>query len=213
MEFNKSMRELDVIELHSQFLGEFGFDFHPNHLMFFKNFPQGKQVIFIHYSEYPEASYLEYNLGVRIDRVEEIIHQFLPTLSDYAQRSITLIQKANKIGKEIPSRFVLENDSQLADAIMAAEKFFVSHGFHWMDEMINPRTLEKAFAERKERVFSTQNFVYYAFRGVTLAKLYNPEDYPVLRKIYLEEIQKQGMTPFTIASFLQLLNYLDNLTD
>ncbi|NVJ86216.1 MAG: hypothetical protein HWE15_07910 [Algoriphagus sp.] len=206
------MRELDVLELHSQFLGEFGFDFHPSHLMFFKDFPHGKQVIFIHYSEYPEVSYLEYNLGVRIDRVEEIIHRFLPTLSDYAERSITLIQKANKIGNQIPSRFELHTNSELGDALMASESFFVTHGFHWLDEMINPKKLEQAFAARKDRVFQTQNFVYFAFRGVTLAKLYKPEDYPELRKIYLKEIKEQGMTPFTIASFLQLLNYLDHLS-
>ncbi|KPQ09381.1 MAG: hypothetical protein HLUCCX10_16390 [Algoriphagus marincola HL-49] len=97
---------------------------------------------------------------------------------------------------------------------MAAEKFFVGYGFRWMDEMIIPENLEKAFADRKEKVFRTQNFVYYVFRGVTLARIYNLGDYPLLRNIYLQEIKKKtGMTPFTIASFLQLLDYLDHLED
>jgi hypothetical protein len=207
------MRKLDVIGFHNQFLSDFGFKFHPNHLLFFKDFDQGQQVVFIHYSEYPDVSYLEYNLGVRIHQVEEIIHKFLPSLSDYSRRSITLIQSPDKIGKELPRRFVLNSNSQLAQSIMAAEKFFVGHGFHWMDEMIIPENLEKAFADRKEKVFKTQNFVYYVFRGVTLARLYNPGDYLLLRDIYLKEIKKTGMTPFTIASFLQLLDYLDHLED
>lgn len=99
------------------------------------------------------------------------------------------MQTPDKIGKLIPKRFVIENDSQLADAIMAAEKFFVMQGFHWLDEMIQPDNLERAFAERKDKPFKTQNFVYNSFRGVTLAKLYNPADYPILRQIYLENIK------------------------
>lgn len=205
------MRKLEVNESHHQFFDDFGFKFHTSNLLFQKDFTQGRQVIFVHFAEYSDASYLEYNLGVRINLVEEIIHRFLPTLSDYSERSITLIQSPDKIGKSIPNRFVIENDSQLADAIMAAEKFFVMDGFKWLDEMIQPENLEKAFAERKGKGFKTQNFVYNSFRGVTLAKFYNPEDYPILRQIYLENIRQHDMTPFTIASFLQLLDYLDHL--
>ncbi|WP_332911924.1 hypothetical protein [Algoriphagus boritolerans] len=93
-------------------------------MLYHKNYPHGQQVIFVHFSEYPDVSYLEYNLGIRIHRVEEIIHRFLPTLSDYSDRSITLIQTPDKIGKMIPKRFVIENDYQLAEAIEASEKFF-----------------------------------------------------------------------------------------
>ena len=205
------MRKLEVIELHHQFFNDFGFDFHPSNLLYKKDSSHGRQVIFVHFTEYPDACYLEYNLGIRIDDVEEIIHRFLPTLSDYSERSITLIQTPDKIGKSIPRRFVIENDGQLAEAIMAAEKFFVMHGFHWLDYMIQPENLERAFAERKDKAFKTQNFVYNSFRGITLAKLYNPSDYPILRQIYLENIRQREMTPFTIASFLQLLDYLGHL--
>lgn len=205
------MRNLEVIELHHQFFRDFEFEFHPSHLLFYKAFPQGQQVVFVHFTEYPDASYLEYRLGIRIHAVEEIIHRFLPTLSDYSERSITLIQTPDLIGKMIPNRFLIENDSQLAEAILAAEKFFVRQGFTWLDEMIQPENLERAFAEQKEKTFKTQNFVYSAFRGATLAKLYNPEDYVILRNIYLEQIKQREMTPFTIASFLRLLDFLDKI--
>jgi hypothetical protein len=205
------MRKLEVIGLHHQFFNDFEFEFHSTNLLYCKNFPQGQQVVFVHFTENPDVSYLEYNLGIRIHAVEEIIHKYLPTLSDYSNRSITLIQTPDKIGKTIPKRFAIENDSQLAEAILAAEKFFVMFGYKWLEEMIQPENLEKAFADQKDNAFTTQNFVYNYFRGVTLAKLYNPEDYPVLRQIYLENIKQQELTPFTIASFLQLLDYLDKL--
>lgn len=205
------MRNLEVIELHHQFFRDFDFEFHQSQLLYCKIFPQGQQVIFVHFTEYPDASYLEYKLGVRINAVEEIIHQFLPTLSDYSARSITLIQTPDRIAKMIPNRFLIDHDSHLADAIMAAEKFFVLEGFHWLDEMIQPENLERSFAEKKEKTFKTQNFVYNAFRGATLARLYNPEDYPILRKVYLDQIKQREMTPFNIASFLRLLDYLDKI--
>lgn len=205
------MRSTEILKLHHPFFTDFGFEFHPNQDLFFKSFPQGQQVVFVHYTEYPDCSYLEYNLGIRIHAVEQIIHQFLPSLSDYPERSITLVQTPDKIGKTIPRRFVLENTGNLAEAITSAEKFFVQHGFHWLDEMIQPNKLENAFVERKNNSFKTQNFVYNAFRGVTLARFYNSEDYPILRDSYLDQIKKEGMTPATIASYFQLLDHLDHL--
>jgi hypothetical protein len=207
------MRNLEVIGLHHQFFGDFDFEFHSSRNFYSKSFPQGQQVIFVHFTEYPDASYLEYNVGIRIHQVEEIIHRFLPTLSDYSDRSITLVQTPDKIGKVIPRRFFIENDNQLAEAIMAAEKFFVMYGFRWLDEMVQPKNLERAFVDHKDRTFKTQNFVYNAFRGATLARIYNPADYPILRNIYLDQIKSREMTPFTIASFLQLLDYLDRFED
>jgi hypothetical protein len=205
------MRKLEVIELHHKFFEYFEFNFHSTHLLYHKNFPQGQQVIFVHYTENPGSSYLEYSFGVRINAVEEIIHKFLPTLSGYSERSITLTQTPDRISDSLPQRFVIENNGQLAESIEAAEKFFVLEGFPWLNEMIRPENLENEFASQKHEGFKTHNFVYNSFRGATLAKLYNEADYPVLRNIYLDQIKQREMTPFTIASFLQLLNYLDHL--
>lgn len=207
------MKKLEVIELHHKFFKDFEFKFHSTQLLYHKNFPEGQQVIFVHYTENQDSSFLEYSLGVRIHAVEEIIHKFLPTLSDYSERSITLIQNPEKISDDMPNRFEIKNNGQLAESIIAAEKFFAADGFAWLNEMIDPENLEHAFATQKEIGFKTHNFVYNSFRGATLAKLYNEEDYPILRNIYLENIKQREMTPFTIASFLQLLNYLDHLKD
>ncbi len=205
------MRKEEVIDLHCGFFSDFGFDFHPENFLFQKSYPAGNQVVFIHYSEYPEASYLEYTLGVRIHQVEQVIHKFLPTLSDYSSRSLTLIQTLDAIHPDFPRRYVVQDNQELQESVFEVEKFFVQKGFSWMDQMIQPKELQNAFAQRKEKSFQTQNFVYSAFRGVTLAKLYQPQDYPMLRQFYLEQIKQKEMTPFTIASFLQLLDYLDHL--
>lgn len=49
------MRKLEVIELHYQFFNDFGFNFHSSKLLYQKNFPQGQQVIFVHFTEYPDV--------------------------------------------------------------------------------------------------------------------------------------------------------------
>lgn len=205
------MRKEEIIDLHYGFFHDFGFELHPQNLWFQKSFPEGNQVVFVHYSEYTDLSYLEYNLGVRIHPVEQIIHKFLPSLSDYSNRSITLIQTLDSISPQFPRRFSINENHDLTEAMMSAEEFFIQKGFRWMDQMILPQNLEKAFASQKEKPFRTQNFVYTAFRGVTLARLYCEEDYVTLRKYYLEQIEKKDMTPFTIASFLRLLDFLDHL--
>ncbi|WP_075351430.1 hypothetical protein [Algoriphagus marinus] len=205
------MRKIDLVSIHDLFFKDFGFKFIESLMLFEKDFPHGKQVIFVHYTDYSDQSFLEYNLGVRIDKVEMIIHKFLPTLKDYAERSITMIQTLNKIGKKLPKRFTIENDWELSEAIMKTESFFVTDGFKWLDEMINPLNLERAFVEQRNNSFKTQNFVYNAFRATALCKIYNPKDYPEVRKSFLMQIREKDMTPFTLASFLQFLDYLDNL--
>jgi hypothetical protein len=207
------MKKLEVIDLHNKFFKHFEFEFHPTYMLYRRAFAQGQQVIFIHYTENSEATFLEYSLGVRIHAVEEIIHKFLPSLSDYSERSITLVQTPDKIDSTLPRRFEIENEGQLTDSIVVAEDFFVTKGFDWLNEMIDPHNLEKAFAFPKDEELMSQNFVYNSFRGVTLAKLFNEEDYPYLRNKYLDQIRQKEMTPFTIASFLQLLDYLDKLDD
>lgn len=205
------MRKEEVIDLHFGFFRDFGFAFHPQHLLFEKPFTEGNQVIFVHYTEYPDVSYLEYKLGIRNHLVETIIHKFLPTLSDYAQRSITLIQAPDAIQAGIPKRFVLDHEFNLIEAIEKGEEFLVKHGFHWLDTMSDSKSLELAFEIQQAQPFPNQNFVYHAFRGVTLARLYHREGYEELRQIYLHQIKQKELTPFTIASFLQLLDFLDHL--
>lgn len=205
------MKRLEVIGLHHKFFSDFEFDFHSTHLLYHKNFPHGQQVIFVHYTDNPEHAILEYSFGVRINSVEEIIHKFLPTLSGYSERSITLTQTPDQIDSTMPARFVVEDNTQLESAISSAESFFMEKGFAWLDEMIHPENLEHEFASQKQEGFKTHNFVYNSFRGATLAKLYNESDYSILRNIYLAQIKQRDMTPFTIASFLQLLHYLDQV--
>jgi hypothetical protein len=205
------MREINLISIHSQFFTDNGFSLNEEFLHFEKHCPHGKQVIFIHYTQYPESNFLEDNLGIRIDQVEHLIHRFLPSISNYSDRSITMIQTLNKIGKELPKRFTIENDWELSEAIMKVDSFFVSTGFEWLDKMMNPVTLERAFVDQKNNSFKTQNFVYNAFRATALCKLYNPDGYSEVRENFLNQIEQKEMTPYTIASYLQFLNHLDNL--
>lgn len=99
------MRKEEVIDLHYGFFKDFGFEFHPQNFLFEKSFPQGNQVIFVHYTEYPDATYLEYKLGVRIHAVESIIHKFLPTLSDFDLQMVQIIQKLKKRSNSKRSHF------------------------------------------------------------------------------------------------------------
>lgn len=207
------MRKLEVVEQHHQFFLDFGFSYDPAISLYSKDFPHGKQAIFVHYTDSTHGNQLEYSLGIRINLVEETIHKFLPSLSGFSDRSLTLTQPPNKINKELPKVFFIANNWELAQIFMKSEKFFVQDGFHWLDQMVDPVFLERSFFNKSGFSFKTQNFIYNAFRATALAKFYNPEDYPVVRKAFLVRVeQQQQMTPFTLASYLQFLNYLDHLS-
>ncbi|WP_425638975.1 hypothetical protein ACPUEN_04965 [Algoriphagus yeomjeoni] len=204
------MRKKDVICLHSEFFKENGFELNQSQLFFEKVFPHGKQIIYVHFVEGSDEIWVEYHLGIRINEVEELVKKFLPTPIEYADQSITLIQTPNNLGNFHPRKIRVSNPKQLRELVYSVENFFLTTGFKWLDQMIDPIILEQEFLDHKEDPFESYNMVESAFRSTGLSKLYNPEDYPILRQSFLEKINSEEMTPFTIAAFLQFLNYLDN---
>lgn len=205
------MRKTDVVGRHSEFFKANGFVLNPTQLLFEKVFPHGKQVIYVHFMQGSQESYLEYHLAIRINEVEELVQKYLPTPNNYPGHSITLAQTPDKLGHAYPKKITVLNDKELTQVVRDFEIFFSKKGFEWLDQMINPSVLEQEFLFHKETPFEEFNLEESAFRSIALSKLYNPNDYPILRQSYLEKINSREMTPFTIASFLHFLNYLDKL--
>ena len=196
---------------YSKFFEEHGFQLNTSLSRFEKVFPHGKQVIYANITDGDNGKSIEYHLGVRINTVEELINRQVPMISFDAEQSITFSQSLNKLrnssAKKIKS-FLKFNEPR---NIHSKKDFFLNEGFKWLDQMINPSRLQQEISQLKEDSFESQNLVEKALKVTALSKLYNPNYYPMLRQSFLEKINCNEMTPFTIASFLQFLNYLDNL--
>ncbi|MFD2201216.1 hypothetical protein [Shivajiella indica] len=205
------MKIKDVILLHEDFLADFGFKLDKKSLHFVKDIPKGKQMIFLHYTQHDEGAYLEYHLGVRLDKVENIVHRFLPSLGDYKERSITLVETLDRIDSELPRRFLAENDLEVNGVIKTLENFLVKKGFRFLDTYSNGKNLEKFFNEDPKKLILTQNYTYRSARGITLCMLFNPSEYPKIKKKYLDMLNEKQVTPFTLASFINLMDYLEHL--
>lgn len=205
------MEVKDLILRHEDFLENYGFQLEQNVLHFAKTIPHGNQIIFFHHTHQNEASYLEYQLGIRNHKVEFIINRFLPSLGDYKDRSLTLIETIDQINPEFPKRFLIENEDEISSTLALAQGFLVKEGFDWLNKHSDPYLLESIFNSQPEQEIITQNFTYRSARGVTMSKLYNPKEYDNVKKFYLTRLEEMQETPFTLASFLNLLNYLENL--
>lgn len=143
--------------------------------------------------------------------MEELVKEYLPTPISYAEQSITLAETPHNLGNKYPRKIKISQKEELPAVVNSIEDFFLNTGFDWLDQMIDPIKLEQEFLNRKEDSFDTYSIEETAFRSTALSKLYNPQDYPILRQSFLEKINSPDMTPFTIATFLQFLNYLDKL--
>ena len=200
----------DVLLLHEDFLSDFGFSLDPKSLHYTKDFPHGRQMIFFHYTQYEDVAYLEYHLGIRIDKVENIVHKFLPSLGDYRERSITLVETMDRVDKEMPRRFLIEDEMKINDIVENVEEFFVKKGFDFLDRLAEVNKLERYFNHDTKCVILTQNFTYSSARGITLAKLFNEPVYDEIKNEYLEMFNEKQETPFTLACFINLLDFLDH---
>ncbi|PSL07521.1 hypothetical protein [Cecembia rubra] len=201
----------DVILLHEDFLADFGFRLDNRSLHYVKEIPQGKQMVFFHHTQHEDGSYLEYHLGIRLDHVENIVHRFLPSLGDYKERSITLVETMDRIDGKMPRRFLVENDLEINGVIREVEGFLVKKGFRFLDQLSSGKALEEYFNEDPDTPILTQNFTYRSARGITLTKLFNPKNYERNKKTYLNMLNEKQVTPFTLACFINLLDFLENL--
>lgn len=205
------MKFRDVILLHEDFLADFGFRLDNRSLHYTKTFEEGRQMVFFHYTQHEDVSYLEYHLGIRYDKIENIVHKFLPSLGDYKERSITLVETMDRISDELPRRFLVENDNELGGVIETAEDFLVKKGFHFLDKFSNGKNLENYFNEDTGTPIVTQNFTYRSARGITLAKFYNPDAFEEMKNTYLAMLNEKQVTPFNLACFINLIDYLEHV--
>lgn len=192
-----------------EFLKDFGFEFDPRSMYYYKPIQGGHQVVFFHHHFYEDASYMEYQVGVRLDEVENLVHKFLPSVTDYKNRSLTVIASLDMIDPNLPKRFLIESEEEAGSLIKDVESFFISKGFQWLDKFSQPKNLEEWFNQDTKSKIPTQNFTYRSFRGIVLSKLYNPARYEETKKTYLGLLHKSGVTPFTLACFINLLNELE----
>ncbi|TVP44144.1 MAG: hypothetical protein EA341_17160 [Mongoliibacter sp.] len=205
------MKFRDVILLHEEFLADFGFRLDNKSLHYTKTFEEGRQMVFFHYTHHDDVSYLEYHLGVRYDNIENIVHRFLPSLGDYKERSITLVETMDRIDNEMPRRFLVENDLEVGSVIETAEDFLIKKGFRFLDKFSKGRMLETYFNSDTSTPIVTQNFTYRSARGITLAKFYNPERFEAIKSEYLDMLNEKQVTPFNLACFINLIDYLEHL--
>ncbi len=205
------MQKMNLVKLHSKFFKAHGFKLNKSQVFFEKVFSNGKQVISVHLIEEKEESFLEYYFGVRINEVEELILQYLPTICNPEEQSITIVQTPNKLGNSYPKKIKVSNEEELMNAIDLFKNFFLEAGFEWLDRMIDPNNLEQELHHHEEIHFEDSNLVQSAFRSTAMSKLFNSGNYQIVRQSFLEKINSLEFTPFTIASFLHFLNYLDKL--
>ncbi|UJP64095.1 hypothetical protein [Mongoliitalea daihaiensis] len=203
------MEKIQIMQLHRNFLEDFGFTIDNSILHYVKENVYGKQIVFFHLTQQKDVTVLEYNLGIRIDKVEYIVHKFLPSLGDYKEKSVTLVETMDAIEESFPRRFVIHDEKEIPTYIETVEKFLIKEGFHWLDSLLEGNALEEYFNANLDRPIVTQNFTYRSARGIVLAKLFNPERYHQIKDDYLRALDEIQVTPFTLACFLNLIAYLD----
>ncbi len=201
----------DIIKLHSPFFRKHGFELSPCKSAFEKDFEGGKQVVGVQCHEEKEEIIVEYYFGIRINAIEELVNQHLPTLISNVEESLTLYKSLDNLGNYRTGKIKISTIEELTELRSTIENFFSVNGFGWLDQMSNPLVLEQEYSYIVNKSQNTAEMVEASFRSIALSKLFNPENYPILRKLYLEKMDYREMTPLTVALFFQFLNYLDKL--
>jgi hypothetical protein len=180
---------------------------------FRKNTEQGFQNIILSISKYEQESLIEFNIGVRLDIVENLVNQFTQHLIDFQADTNTLLTSMGRLLNEPFLRFKVKSEDDLFQVCQKLCKFMTEQGFSFLEQVSHSPTLDQVINRNPEQAHPYfYNSYHRALKGITLAKLnYNP-DFEGLAQTYYQQLIRKNAPPSQQENFQKLYRYLHNFS-
>lgn len=198
-----------VFELLSPFFSEKGYECLPEYKQFRKHFAGGFQCVILSMSAYERELWIEVNLGIRIDAIEQLVHQFVPSLSLSEAQNNTAVISVGKLIQQPYFRYKADSQLSLAKRCREIALLMGRQGFDFLETYNSMEALHYAFNEKPEEATPlAHNLQHRCFRGLLLAKMIAPAQMPDLEIAYQHYLYKQKAPAALQEAFQRLINFL-----
>ncbi|GEM_PF-598301 len=205
---------LSKVETHlytslNDFLSQKDFEMRPDLKQFRRETPTGFQNIILSFSPYQAETYLEVNIGTRLNMVEEIVQQFLDNMPEFWRQANTVVVSVGKINDAKYFRYRIADDEDLHVCTEQVIEFMDQRGFMFLEYASHLKNLDVMFnAKPHQSVKYLYNQLHRCFKGVVIARLSHNPHFLTLIEQYHDKLLKLGASPTNMAEYDRLVNYL-----
>lgn len=197
------------------FLSKQGFELILSKQQFRKQGTHGFQNIIPTLSTYEQAqeTLVEFNLGVRLDIVEDLVNQFTQHLADFQADTNTLLTSMGRLLDKPFLRFNIKNESDVQQVSQNFMQFMEQQGFKFLDHISKLAHLEQLTNQNPDQVHPYfYNNYHRCLKGLTLARLNHRTDFETLAQIYQRQLLRRNAPPVQQNNFKKLHHYLSHFS-
>lgn len=192
-----------------RYLSQQSFVLLPEYKQFRRNTDIGFQNIIISTTTYSKELWVEVNIGVRVNLVEDFAQQFLDVPIEYRQHANTIIASIGKISDIKYLRYKIENEEDIKICYEAIKDFMQERGFSFLDHASRLANLDKLLNEKPHKTSKyLYNQTHRCFKGIIVAKLnHNPLFFELIDK-YQQVLEKLKVSEAEMDKYMKLVNFL-----
>ncbi|MGB0523298.1 MAG: hypothetical protein ACPGJS_10090 [Flammeovirgaceae bacterium] len=206
-----TVSEFDTILYHElyDFFYDYEFDLLPNKKQFRRTLSCGFQSVIFSPSAYEGELWLEVNLGIRLNMIEELAQQFLDNHAPYQQDALTLVASIGKLSDNKYFHYKIAEKDDLYYACEEIKRFMEDTGFEFLNTHSSISAMDELLNDRPNKPSKfLYNQSHRCFKGITAAKLVHNPIFLDLVDAYRKFLQKTGTKHSLINQYDKLTNYL-----
>ncbi len=163
--------------------------------------------------EQEQETLVEFNLGVRLDIVEDLVNQFTQHLVDFQPDTNTLLTSMGRLLDKPFMRFKIKNESDVQQVAQNFMQFMEQQGFKSLNSFSKLPYLEQLTNQNPEQAHPYYyNNYHRCLKGLTLARLNQRIDFETLAKIYQQQLVRRNAPPVQQNNFKKLHHYLSHFS-
>ncbi len=203
--------ETALFESLREFFAAAQYHYLPQQKQFRRYTATGFRNVILSISPYEDELWVEVNLGLRKDHVEETVQQFLSGRTDFWKDTNTVIISIGKLTQNPYFRYKIVDEEDLELCQEQISHFMDTQGFDFLSDLDALPTLDLLFNTNPRLPLKyLYNQRHRCFRGLVLARLTHNARYNELKDIYREVLQTQGSSDFVMLNYARLTQFLDN---
>ena len=201
--------EISLYNHLTHFLSKRSFALLADYKQFRKETSTGFQNVIISSSRYAEELWIEVNLGVRVDMIEDLAQQFLDIPTEYRQHANTLITSFGRLSDTKYLRYKIVNQEDVEICFEAIKDFMNDRGFEFLEYASHIKNLDFIFNEKPHKPSKyLYNQTHRCFKGVIIAKITDNPEFLKLLDQYQSVLERMQTSDREMENYMRLVNFL-----
>lgn len=186
-----------------------GFEKLPDKQQFRKQNSQGFTSVQLSLKGSPEGQLIKLQLGLRKNKIEDLVQQFLAGPETKACDNQTMVASVSRFYPHAEDHHLFTDEKSLRQSCREITSFMKLKGFRFLESTSRLRRID-ALLNRQPEAPSPymHNQIHRCFKGIATASILHRTDFNKLVTIYSDYLNRQCAPREVINNFKKLVNYL-----